>query len=151
MKVGVIDAGTNSIHLVIATMRPEGGYRIILRQQRLAQLGEGGLARRRLTPQAMRRAMRVLAGYATVITRCGVDRIEAVATSAVREAANGRVFVRRVRRKLHLPLRIISGVEEAALIYRGVVSVNRLRRPLLVVTIGGGSAQVVAEIGRAHV
>jgi exopolyphosphatase/guanosine-5'-triphosphate,3'-diphosphate pyrophosphatase len=69
----------------------------------------------------------------------------------VREASNGRVFVRRVRERLRLPLRIISGREEARLIYLGVLQAVRFRRPTAIVTIGGGSAQVMSGDGtRLH-
>lgn len=90
----------------------------------------------------MRRAMEVLGRYAETLRRVEVDHVEAVATSAVRDAANGRAFSRRVRRRLKLPLRIISGREEARLISLGVLTAHRFRRPTAVVTIGGGSAQV---------
>jgi exopolyphosphatase/guanosine-5'-triphosphate,3'-diphosphate pyrophosphatase len=73
--------------------------------------------------------------------------MEAVATSAVREAANGRAFVRRVRQRLGLPLRIISGREEARLIYLGILQSAGLRGPTAIVTIGGGSAQVIEGDG----
>jgi exopolyphosphatase/guanosine-5'-triphosphate,3'-diphosphate pyrophosphatase len=95
----------------------------------------------------MRRATEVLGRYAALLTRCRVDRVEAVAPSAVREAANGAAFVRRVRARTGLPLRIISGKEEARLIYLGVLQTHRFPRASLLVTIGGGSAQVVCGDG----
>ncbi|MBI3021399.1 MAG: hypothetical protein HYY59_05325 [Candidatus Omnitrophica bacterium] len=70
-----------------------------------------------------------------------------MATSAVREAKNGRAFVRRVRSRLGVPLRIISGREEARLIYLGLRHRLRLRRSALIVWIGGGSAQVIHGSG----
>ncbi len=100
-----------------------------------------------LTAAAMGRARQVLRRYAAVLKRVGVDHLEAVATSAVREAANGPAFVRRVRATTGLPLYIISGREEARLVYLGVMRANRLRGPVLLLSLGGGSAQVVCGTG----
>jgi exopolyphosphatase/guanosine-5'-triphosphate,3'-diphosphate pyrophosphatase len=95
----------------------------------------------------MRRAMRGLARYASVMRRLRVERVEAVATSAVRDASNGRAFVRRVRARFGIPLRVISGREEARLAYLGVLQAQRTSQPIVIVTIGGGSAQVVQGEG----
>ncbi len=143
MTLGIIDVGTNSTHLLIGTLRLDGTFHVLLNERHLTRLGEGGLARNTLTHAAMRRAMRLLQRYAATLKRLHVDQIEAVATSAVREATNGRAFVRQVRTRLGLPLRIISGREEARLIYLGVVQTNRFSQPFVIVTIGGGSAQVI--------
>lgn len=142
MLLGIIDVGTNSIHLLIGLFSPNGTFRVIRRERKLIRLGDG-LSDGRLTRQAMHRAFEVLARYAKTLRRYGVAHVEAVATSAVREAKNGRAFVRRVRSRLGLPLRIISGLEEARLVYRGVLQAARVRGPTVLVTIGGGSAQVV--------
>ena len=147
MTLGIIDVGTNSIHLLIGVLGLSGKFHIILKERDLTRLGEGGLARGRLTASAQRRAIDVLGRYAAILKRCGVDRVEAVTTSAVREAANGRAFVRRVRARLRLPLRIISGREEARLIYLGILQSAGLRGRTTIVTIGGGSAQVIKGDG----
>ena len=147
MRVGIIDVGTNSIHLLIAQRRPNGSWRALRTHHALARLGDGGLRRRRLTAAAMRRALIVLTRYRRLLRRVHADRIEAVATSAVRDAENGAAFVRQVRTRCGFPLRIVSGREEARLIYQGVAGLNRLRRATLVLTIGGGSAQVAIGTG----
>lgn len=147
MTLGIIDVGTNSVHLLLADLRPGSAARVMRHDRQLTRLGEGGLAAKRLAPAAMRRTIAVLRGYATTLKRADVDRVEAVATSAVRDARNGRAFVRRVRRQLGLPLRIISGREEARLIYHGVTSTFRGHGPVLLVAIGGGSAQVIHGCG----
>ena len=147
MTLGIIDVGTNSIHLLVGVLGLSGKFHILLKERELTRLGEGGLARGRLTGRAMRRALQTLSRYAAIMKRCGVERIEAVATSAVREAANGRALARRVRKQLRIPLRIISGREEARLIYLGVLQAVRFHRPTAIVTIGGGSAQVMSGEG----
>lgn len=143
MRLGILDVGTNSIHLAIVEAGSAKRFRIRLHRRTLIRLGDEGLARGRLTAAAMRRAMAVLRRYAAALARSRVDHVEAVATSAVREAANGRAFVHHVRTRLGLPLRIIGGREETRLISRGVLYTYPSRRTTLLVTIGGGSAQVI--------
>jgi exopolyphosphatase/guanosine-5'-triphosphate,3'-diphosphate pyrophosphatase len=147
LTLGIIDVGTNSIHLLIARRHPSRGVRIVARRRALVRLGEGGLVGNRLGAAAMQRALGVLRAYARLLRRHAVDHTEAVATSAVRDAANGRAFVRRVRRSTGLPLRILSGTEEARLIFRGVPQPPGPRRRVLMVAIGGGSAQVMCGTG----
>ncbi len=149
MTLGIVDVGTNSIHLLIGILGLNGKFHVVLKERDLTRLGEGGLADGRLTHAAMNRAMSVLRRYAATLTRCRVDHIEAVATSAVREAKNGPAFIRRVRARLGLPLRMINGREEARLIYLGVVQAHQLHRSIVIITIGGGSAQVIYGNG-AH-
>ena len=147
--IGIIDVGTNSIHLRIGALRRDGRFAVLRKEQHLTRLGgEQGLAAGRLSAAAMRRAMAVLRRYAATLKRYRVDTVEAVATSAVREARNGRAFVRRVRTRLRLPLRIISGREEARLIYLGVVPAQRRRHATALIAIGGGSIQVMHGTGR---
>ncbi len=147
MTLGIIDVGTNSIHLLVGILGLNGRFHVMLKERDLTRLGEGGLASGHLTRASLGRAMEVLKRFASILKRCGVDHVEAVATSAVREAANGRMFVRQVRSRLGIPLRIISGTEEGRLIYLGVVQAHHLKRPSLVITIGGGSAQVIHGAG----
>lgn len=143
MTLGIIDVGTNSLHLLIGRLGRTGAFRVIHQERALVRLGEGGLAAGRLTGPAMRRALTVLARYASAMRRFHVERVEAVTTSAVREASNGRAFARRARTRLGIPLRVISGPEEARLAYLGVLRARRVRQPAAFIAIGGGSAQVV--------
>ena len=147
MTLGIIDVGTNSVHLLVGILGLNGRFHTMLKERDLTRLGEGGLAKGRLTTAARRRATTVLSRYAELLERCQVDHVEAVATSAVRGAANGRAFVRHVRQRLGIPLRVISGREEARLIYLGVLQAHRFRRATAVMTIGGGSAQVIIGDG----
>jgi len=147
MTLGIVDVGTNSIHLLIGILGLNGKFHVILKERDLTRLGEGGLSSGRLTTKAMGRARSVLQRYMAILKRCEVDHVEAVATSAVREATNGKAFVRLVRSKLGLPLRIVSGREEARLIYLGVLQTVRFRHTHVMITIGGGSAQVMVGNG----
>jgi len=148
MTLGIIDLGTNSIHLLVGRLDRRGRWRRLLHKQELVRIGQGGVTTRRLTSRAIRRAFAVLDRYAAMLQRYGSDQVAAVATSAVRDAANGRAFARRVRQRLGLPLHVISGTEEARLIYQGMWWLHRFSVPTLVITIGGGSAQVMLGSGR---
>lgn len=147
MTLGVIDVGTNTMHLLIVRCCPHRPWHILHQEHHHTRLGDGGFTARRLTSAALTRTMRVLRRYAKILRSFNVDRLDAVATSAVRDANNGPAFVRRVREQLGIPLRVVSGQEEARLISRGVQFANRLRRPCVIVSIGGGSAQVMCGVG----
>jgi exopolyphosphatase/guanosine-5'-triphosphate,3'-diphosphate pyrophosphatase len=147
MTLGIIDVGTNSIHLLIGVLGLTGKFHVILKERDLTRIGEGGLVDGTLTRKAVRRALEVLRRYASTLKRCRVDAVEAVATSAVREARNGGAFVRQVRKRTGIPLRIISGRQEARLIYLGILQAARLQSTAAIVTIGGGSAQVILGNG----
>ncbi len=147
-RLGVIDVGTNAIHLHIVELAPGGHARWRLTRRELPRLGGGGLVRGRLTAASMARALAVLRRYVVLLARHRVTQIEAVATSAARDAINGPAFVRRVRRELGLPLRIISGREEARLIFLGTLFVHRFRQPTAIISIGGGSTQVMCGDAR---
>ena len=148
-RIGVVDVGTNSIHLVIGARAAGGRVRALRHERKLVFLGEGGLADNRLRPAAIRRALRVLRQYAGILAQERVTTVEAVATSAVRNAVNGPAFVRQARRLTGLPLRVISGLEEARLAFVGIQQARRSRRATALLAIGGGSAQ--AAVGQGTV
>ena len=91
----------------------------------------------------MQRTLVVLRRYARWLRDADVDRVDAVATEAIRQARNGGAFVRAVRAELSLPLRVLSGLEEARLTHIGVRRVSALRGPTALIAIGGGSTQIV--------
>ena len=147
MRMAIVDLGTNSVHLFIVELGRSGRVRVVRHECELVRLGEGGLVRGRLTQTAMRRTLAVLQRYAATLARLQIACVEAVATSAVRDAKNGRVFLRRARAATRLPLRGISGLEEARLIYLGIHQTRPSARRRAVITIGGGSAQVMTGCG----
>ena len=147
--VGIIDVGTNAVHLLIAGLGQAGRFRILGSAHDLVRLGEGGFARGVLPAAGMRRAEAALRRYASLMRRHQVNHIEAVATSAVRDARNGSTFLRRIRARLGIPLRCISARHEARLIYAGARQANRLRGKTLMIAVGGGSAQVMVGDGPA--
>ncbi|MCS6305142.1 MAG: Ppx/GppA family phosphatase [Nitrospira sp.] len=143
-KLAVIDIGTNSIHMVLAEILPDAGFKILDRFKDMTRLGNGVFSTRRLSEEAMTRALDVLKTLVTLARNKGFDRIIAVATSAVREARNGGDFVAFIMEQTGLRVRVISGTEEARLIFLGVKhSIALPDGPTLVVDIGGGSVELI--------
>jgi len=137
--VAAIDLGTNTARLLIATPDP---YRQILLRRSITRLGGGFSRETGLSPEAMQRSLAALAGFAEEIWRHRVTRVRAVATSAVRDAANGRHFCQQVRAETGIELEIIDGHEEAVLTLAGVESILDDREgDLVVFDVGGGSTE----------
>ena len=143
-KLAVIDIGTNSIHMVLAEILPDASYKILDRFKDMTRLGNGAFAARRLSDEAIGRAVGVLKTLVTLARNKGFERIAAVATSAVREAKNGGDFVDLVEEQTGIKIRVISGIEEARLIFLGVRhSISLSEGRTLVVDVGGGSVELI--------
>lgn len=143
-KLAVLDIGTNSIHMVLAEVQPDYSYKILDRFKDMTRLGDGVFTSRRLSDQAMMRGLEVIRALVTLARNKGYEQIEAVATSAVREARNGGEFLDHVAQQTGLIVRVITGAEEARLIFLGVQnSVALPEQPTLVIDIGGGSVEVI--------
>lgn len=143
MRVAAIDIGSNSIHMVIAQVESDGRFRVLDRAKEMVRLGRHTLTKGKLSAQSMRAGIRTLSGFRTLAERHGVARIRAVATSAVREAANGGEFVRRVQDQVGLRVKVIPGREEARLIHLGVAhAIDLSGDPALLMDVGGGSVEI---------
>jgi exopolyphosphatase/guanosine-5'-triphosphate,3'-diphosphate pyrophosphatase len=148
MRVAAIDIGTNSIHLLVAELRPDGSFRILDSQKEMVQLGRGEFTSRRLTADATARGLAALASFKRMCTGHEVSRILAVATSAVREASNGGDFIEEVERQTGIRVRVITGEDEGRLIYRAIRHYVEIgERRVVAVDIGGGSVELVLGAG----
>jgi len=142
MRVGVVDIGTNSTRLLVAEV--DGGALTELdRRTTVTRLGEGLEASGRLSDAAMARVSEALAGYREAIDELGAGRVVAVATSAMRDAANGPEFRDEIERRFGLDAHTISGDEEARLTFLGATSGRDAGAATLVIDIGGGSTEFV--------
>src|SRR5262245_65795328 len=150
MRLAAIDVGSNSVHMVIADVTADGHVQVVDRVKEMVRLGRRSFMTGRLSPQAMDLAAHALGTFARVARVRGVKRLRAVATSAVREARNGAAFVQRLRRETGLAVRVISGPEEARLIFRATRHALGLEGgPHLLVDVGGGSVELsLAQDGR---
>jgi len=144
MRIAAVDVGSNSIHMVVAQVEADGRFHVLDRAKDMVRLGRRTLNSGRLSPQAMADGVRTLSAFRTLAERQGVTRITAVATSAVREAANGGDFIKKVEDDVGLRIKVIPGREEARLIYLGVRhAVDLTGKQTLIVDIGGGSVEFI--------
>jgi exopolyphosphatase / guanosine-5'-triphosphate,3'-diphosphate pyrophosphatase len=147
MKIAAIDIGSNSIHMVIAQVR-RSGFQILARAKEMVGLGRSTLSTGRLSPAAIDVGFRTLDTFKRLAEKHGADPVLAVATSAVREAKNGGDFALRVWDRLGLHIDVITGTEEARLIFLAAThAINFRRQRGIVVDIGGGSVEVIAGNG----
>jgi exopolyphosphatase/guanosine-5'-triphosphate,3'-diphosphate pyrophosphatase len=148
MRIAVVDLGTNSTRLLIADV--EGGrVTEIDRWTNVTRLGEGVDATGRLSEAAMQRVFATLADFREAIDEYGAERTVAVATSAVRDSANGEEFRAQMRENFDIDARTISGDEEARLTFLGATSARPPGGRTVVIDIGGGSTElVVGTAGR---
>jgi len=148
MRLAAIDIGTNSIHMIVVRVRPDLSFEIIDREKEMVRLGAGGLDGRALTPKAMQAALQVLSKFRRLAESHQVERILAVATSAVREAENGGEFLKAIVTQTGIRARIISGQEEARLIHLAAAYGLGLSDDVtVVVDIGGGSVEITQGTG----
>jgi len=145
VRVAAIDIGTNSIHMVLAAVDPQlRSFSVLLTEKTSVRLGLRDLETGDLTPQAMEKALLVLSHCRQLADSHGAQAVVSVATSAVREAGNGRKFLDMVEQKLAMQVELVNGREEARLIYLGVLSaMDFAGRPHLILDIGGGSTELI--------
>ncbi len=143
--VGFIDLGSNSLRLLVARITPGGAVRVLNEAKHMVRLGEGAMVAHELQPEAMGRTMDTLCAFAAMCKSYGVEDYSAVATAAVRDAANGEAFLAEVREKTGIDMMVISGREEARLIWRGVSHYLEKSADLrMYLDIGGGSTEMIA-------
>ncbi|MCI3281452.1 Ppx/GppA family phosphatase [Synechococcus sp. PCC 6717] len=148
--LAAIDVGTNSIHMVVVQIQPSlPSFKIIAAEKDMVRLGERCQLTGQLTEEAMARAIATLRRCRELATSLKAEDIIGVATSAVREAPNGREFLARVQEQTGLTIDLISGEEEARRIYLGVLSGLELNgKPHIIIDIGGGSTELI--LGDGH-
>jgi exopolyphosphatase / guanosine-5'-triphosphate,3'-diphosphate pyrophosphatase len=142
-RIGVVDLGTNSTRLLVADVE-DGAVAELERRTVVTRFGEGVDATGRLSDAAMGRVDEALAGYREVIGRLGVERVVAVATSAMRDAENGPAYREHVQKRFGIDARTISGDREARLTFLGATAGRYDDESTMVVDIGGGSTEYVA-------
>ena len=142
--IGIIDLGSNSLRLMLVRILPDGSHTVLNQVKNMVRLGEGAFETGHLREESMARTINVLRGMAEMCGVYGASEVIAIATAAVRDAANGPDFMRRVKEKTGIDFRVVSGREEARLIYLGVSSGLAHTESLrLFIDIGGGSTELV--------
>lgn len=143
----VIDIGTNSVRLIAAERLPGGEWKILKKGMNASRLGEGIADTAKLTSAACFRTMEAVTAFYEDAKAAGADEIRAYGTAILRDAAEGHVFTDEVLEKLSLPIKILSGEEEAFYSYIGAVGSSTA--VAAVADIGGGSTEVCMGFGPA--
>jgi exopolyphosphatase / guanosine-5'-triphosphate,3'-diphosphate pyrophosphatase len=143
-RIAILDLGTNTFNLLIAEKDERGEPVFIYSKELPVEIGKGGIHKKEITPEAATRAARALHRHRQTMHQYAVDEYYAFATSAVRDAANGKDFTRRMRIETGVEIKILTGDEEAEWIYEGVQQASVLRKePSLIMDIGGGSTEFI--------
>ncbi|MCI4371652.1 MAG: Ppx/GppA family phosphatase, partial [Thermoplasmata archaeon] len=141
--VGFMDIGSNSVRLLLVRINADQTFTVLTEQKEVVRLGETVFVDGLLHPAAIRRAVSACVDFANLARGRGAAEIVAVATSATREAKNQDEFIRAVRQQAGLDVRVISGKEEARLVYMGTSTEARpVDEQALFMDIGGGSTEL---------
>ncbi len=147
LRLAAIDVGSNSIHMVVAQIDPDGGVTTLWRMKEHTALGRLTFPKRHINKQAIDRGLAVLARFKHAAQAKQAEKFVAVATSAVREASNGGEFIERAWREHRIRIRVVDAREEARLIYLGARHGGGFGdapdEPGLLLDVGGGSAEVI--------
>lgn len=142
MRVAVIDLGTNTFNLLIADVHTDG-FEIVHNSKEGVALGMGGINEGRISGEAMERAFSAFEKFTGICNRLEVLKINAIGTSAVRDAKNKEEFLQEIRSRFGIAIEIVDGLEEAKLIYQGVSWSYQFDHTSLIMDIGGGSTEFI--------
>ncbi len=141
--LAAIDLGTNSFHIVIVRIRPDGTLESLTKEKESVRLGSGSSDYAVIAEDSIERGIACLKRFKTLADSYGAE-IRAVATSALREAENRDVFLTRAKKEIGLKIDVVSGNEEARLIYLGILQgLPVFDKRILMIDIGGGSTELL--------
>jgi len=141
-KIAIIDIGTNTFHLMIVDL--EDDNKVLHKEKVAVRLGKNGISNNKIMPDAQERALKTLHHFKKIADSFQVTTIKATATSAVRNADNGKAFVKFIKEQSGIAIQVISGIQEAHYIYRGVKQALPISSETsLIMDIGGGSVEFI--------
>jgi len=144
MRLAALDLGSNSFHLIVVEAKADGSFETLLREREMLRLGDVVARDGLIPPEACDRAVASVARLHALAQAMDVDETVACATSAIREAENGSVLVDRIEAETGVQVRVISGKDEARLIFAAVRSSVVLDpAPALCLDLGGGSLEIM--------
>ena len=150
--LAIIDLGTNTFHLMLVEVDERENVVVKGKFKEMVKLGEGGINQGLIQEAAFQRGIMALKNFRKLIDSAGVVKVLAFATSAIRSAENGQVFIQEAQAQAQIRIKVINGNEEASLIHEGVRNGLQLPRDktALLIDIGGGSVEfIVSERGQA--
>src|SRR6202040_2175146 len=144
MRLGAIDVGSNSVHMIVADVGRDGHLEVVDRVKEMVRLGRRSFTTGRLTTESMDLAGRALVNFKKLLRVRRVEKLRAGATRVVREARKRTEFIRSIKRETGLTVEVISGLDEARLIFQAARHALGLDGgPHLLVDVGGGSVELV--------
>jgi exopolyphosphatase/guanosine-5'-triphosphate,3'-diphosphate pyrophosphatase len=147
-RLAAIDIGTNSVRSIIVEVDDASQFRVLDDEKEITRIGEGMGRRSHLSRDAMQRTIRALQRMTDIARGFGTQKVQAVATSAVREAKNREIFLRRVEEEVGLKVRVITAEEEAWLAFLSILHHFDIgEQHFLGLDIGGGSATIISGHG----
>jgi exopolyphosphatase/guanosine-5'-triphosphate,3'-diphosphate pyrophosphatase len=148
--LAAIDMGTNSLHMVVVRIDPTlPTFTIIAREKETVRLGDREVKTGNLKPEIMKGAIASMQRFCEIATVLNAEQVVAVATSAVREAPNGKDFLKLLEKEVGVRVNLIPGQEEARRIYLGVLSgMDFNQESHVIIDIGGGSTELI--LGDGH-
>jgi exopolyphosphatase / guanosine-5'-triphosphate,3'-diphosphate pyrophosphatase len=145
--IAAVDLGSNSFHLVVARII-DGDIQLLHREKQRVQLAQGLNEHFVLNEEAIERGLNALRQFADTLAPFAPDSVRVIATFTLRRAKNAATFIRRAKSIFPFPIEIISGQEEARIIYQGVAHFEHFTTKRLVIDIGGGSTEFVIGCGQ---
>jgi exopolyphosphatase / guanosine-5'-triphosphate,3'-diphosphate pyrophosphatase len=143
MRIAALDLGSNSFHLLVADVHPDGPFEAITREKEMLRLGDEVARDGRISQSSADRAVASVRRLRQLADASGAQEVIAKATSAIRSAVNGSELVDRIEAETGVDVEVISGLEEARLIFAAVrASLVLEPAPALCVDIGGGSVEI---------
>jgi exopolyphosphatase/guanosine-5'-triphosphate,3'-diphosphate pyrophosphatase len=144
VRVAAFDLGSNSFHLIVAEVHPEGSFEPIITEKEMLRLGDVVGRHGRIPDEAADAAVAVARRFRQLAEAAGAEEIAACGTSALRRAANGGNVVDRIEAEAGVSIEMISGTREAELIFRAIRSGVLLEpAPALCFDLGGGSVEIM--------
>jgi exopolyphosphatase/guanosine-5'-triphosphate,3'-diphosphate pyrophosphatase len=151
-KVAAIDVGTNTARLLIGRLDASGSIQPLQLKRHITRLGGGFSKKTGLSTEAKERAIAAMSDFAETLKQHGVTKVRAVATSAVRDALNGKDFSEEVSARTGICLEVIDGNEEAILTLRGVLAgLDKRSGDYFIFDVGGGSTEYTLTQGETPV
>lgn len=142
-QVAIIDMGTNTFHLMLATIS-QGGFIINYREKVPVKIGVGGINEGFITAEGIERAVSAMKNFSKTIAEAKIKNAWAFGTSALRNARNGEEVTKRIESETGIKIHIISGLKEAEYIYHGVrAAIEMGTEKSLIMDIGGGSVEFI--------
>lgn len=142
-RIAIVDLGTNTFHLLIVDVK-ENQHHVVYRERKAVKLGKKGINKGLITEKAIDRALLAITRFRTAIDNFKATKVFAYGTSAFRNASNQKEVIRTIKENTGIEVNVISGDEEARLIYMGVKSAISLGTDKsLIVDIGGGSVEFI--------